>query len=67
MFFAGGGVPGGTVVGSSDKIGGYPATEPQTPENLGATIYHALGLPSTPAWRDPANRPHFLYQGKPLF
>jgi hypothetical protein len=67
VFFAGGGVPGGTVVGSSDKIGGYPATEPQTPENLGATIYHALGLPATAAWRDPADRPHFIYGGEPIF
>jgi hypothetical protein len=67
VFFAGGGVPGGTVVGSSDRIGGYPATEPQTPENLGATIYHALGIPATAAWRDPADRPHFIYGGEPIF
>jgi uncharacterized protein (DUF1501 family) len=67
VFFAGGGVPGGTVVGSSDKNGAYPATEPQTPENLGATIYQALGIPATAAWRDPAERPHFIYQGEPIF
>ena len=45
VFFAGGGVRGGTVVGSSDKIGGYPAANPQTPENMAATIYHAAGHP----------------------
>ena len=56
----------GTVVGSSDRIGGYPAADPQTPENLAATIYQSLGLPRTAAWRDPANRPHFLYQGEPI-
>jgi hypothetical protein len=67
VFFAGGGVPGGTVVGSSDRIGGHPATEPQTPENLGATIYAALGIPRTAAWRDPADRPHFIYGGEPIF
>ena len=27
VFFAGGGVRGGTVVGSSDRIGGYPASD----------------------------------------
>src|SRR5207247_2337115 len=32
LFLAGGGVTGGRVVGSSDKSGGYPATDPQTPE-----------------------------------
>ena len=49
VFFVGGGVRGGTVIGSSDKNGAFPATEPQTPENLAATIYHALGLPPTAA------------------
>ncbi len=66
VFFAGGGVRGGTVVGSSDKTGGHPRSEPQTPENFGATIYSALGLPQTAAWHDPAGRPHFIYQGKPI-
>ena len=28
VFFAGGGTRGGMVVGSSDKIGGHPATDP---------------------------------------
>ena len=45
VFFAGGGVQGGRVIGSSDKIGGFPAANPQTPENMAATIYQALGLP----------------------
>lgn len=66
VWFAGGGVRGGSVVGSSDKNGGYPASDPQTPENLAATIYHSLGIPPTAAWRDPADRPHFLYQGRPI-
>jgi len=66
VFLAGGGIRGGTVVGSSDRIGGHPATEPQTPENLAATIYHALGIPPTAAWRDPADRPHFIYHGTPI-
>jgi hypothetical protein len=66
VFFAGGGVRGGTVVGSSDKTGGYPQSDPQTPENLGATIYSALGIPETTAWHNPTNQPHFVYQGKPI-
>jgi hypothetical protein len=66
VFFAGGGVRGGTVVGSSDRIGGYPATSPQTAENMAATIYQALGLPRTAAWHDPADRPHFIYQAEPI-
>ena len=66
VFFAGGGVNGGTVIGSSDKIGGYPASDPQTPENMAATIYHALGIPETAAWQDEANRPHHIYHGTPI-
>ncbi len=66
VFLAGGGIAGGKVVGSSDKTGGYPATDPQTPENFAATIYSALGLPKTAAWRDAQGRPHYLYHGDPM-
>jgi len=66
VFFAGGGVRGGTVVGSSDRIGGYPAADPQTPENMAATIYHSLGIPETLMWHDALNRPHHIYHGKPI-
>ncbi len=66
ILLAGGGVKGGKVVGSSDKNGGHPATEPQTPENFAATIYRALGLPKTCAWHDAENRPHHLYRAEPM-
>jgi hypothetical protein len=66
VFFAGGGVRGGTVIGSSDKLGAYPATSPQHPENMAATIYHVLGIPDTAAWRDELNRPHHIYHGQPI-
>lgn len=66
VFFAGGGVRSGTVVGSSDRIGGYPASDPQTPENMAATIYQSLGIPATAAWHDEANRPHHIYNGEPI-
>jgi uncharacterized protein (DUF1501 family) len=66
VFFAGGGVVGGRAVGSSDKQGGYPADDPQKPENLAATIYQSLGIPETAAWHDSANRPHHIYYGEPI-
>ena len=66
LWFAGGGVRGGTVVGSSDKIGAYPASNPQTPENMAATIYKALGIPETASWQDELDRPHQIYQGDPI-
>src|SRR5262249_14950648 len=66
VFFAGGGVQGGRAVGSSDKIGAFPATERQTPENLAGTIYHALGIPPTAEWHDVLGRPFAVYHGEPI-
>ena len=66
VFFAGGGVHGGNVIGSSDKIGGYPKDNPQRPENMAATIYQALGLPRTSAWHDLLDRPMPIYHGEPI-
>lgn len=66
VFFAGGGVRGGTVIGASDSLGAYPKSEPQTPENMAATIYESLGLPRTIAWKDTLDRPHQVYYGDPI-
>jgi hypothetical protein len=66
IWFAGGGIRGGTVVGSSDKLGAYPAAHPQTPENMAATIYKALGISDTAAWHDELDRPHQIYHGSPI-
>jgi hypothetical protein len=66
VFFAGGGVRGGTVVGASDKIGAFPAADPQTPENMAATIYHSLGIPPTTMWHDALDRPHHIYHDRPI-
>jgi hypothetical protein len=66
VFFAGGGIQGGQVIGSSDRIGGYPADRPQTPENMAATIYRSLGIPDTAVWHDEVNRPHHIYHGEPI-
>ena len=66
VFIAGGGVPGGRVIGASDKNGAYPLSDPQRPENLAATIYHALGIPDTAVWKDDLDRPHQIYYGEPI-
>ncbi|MSR31025.1 MAG: DUF1501 domain-containing protein [Gemmataceae bacterium] len=68
--FAGAGVRGGQVIGRSDKIGAYPATIPYTPDDLGATVYHTLGIDPETHVRDRQNRPSQLNRGKviePLF
>ena len=66
VLFAGGGVRGGTVIGSSDKIGGYPDEDPQKPENFAATIYDALGIPRDAQWNDLAGRPYPVYHADPI-
>ncbi|MEZ5326071.1 MAG: DUF1501 domain-containing protein [Verrucomicrobiales bacterium] len=65
-FFAGGGVTGGAIVGSTDPLGAYPASDPQRPEDFAATIYHALGIPQHATWNDLSGRPHFIYHGQPI-
>lgn len=41
---AGAGIPGGTTYGRSDKDAAYPVDKPVSPEDLAATVYHALGI-----------------------
>ncbi len=42
---AAGGVQGGQVHGVCDRWAAYPARDPVSPDDLGATILHALGRP----------------------
>jgi uncharacterized protein (DUF1501 family) len=62
--FAGAGVRGGQIIGKSDKIGAYPATTPYSPDDLGATVYHVLGVDPTSEVRDRQNRPVQLNRGQ---
>jgi len=57
VYFAGGGVKGGRVVGKSDDIGGYPVERPVKPSEIVATIYHSLGLDLETDLPGPAGRP----------
>ena len=66
VLLAGGGVRGGTVIGASDRMGAYPVADRQTPENLAATMYHALGIPRTATWREVDGRPHEIYRAEPI-
>ena len=44
MWFAGGGMKGGTVVGSTDEIGLKAVEERSHVHDIHATILHAMGL-----------------------
>lgn len=59
-YFAGGGVQGGRVVGSSDPIGAVPADRPVQPGDIAATIFHSLGLDLQTHLPGPSGRPFGL-------
>ena len=62
---AGGGIRGGVVYGESDKIGATVKDKPVRPQELSATIYHALGVPfESRVTRDGLSKP--LSTGQPL-
>ena len=42
---AGGGIRGGAVYGESDRHAAYVKDKPVRPQDLGATVYHALDVP----------------------
>jgi uncharacterized protein (DUF1501 family) len=53
----GGGVKGGQVIGSTDRLGTRPQTRPLTPSNIHATIYEVLGIDPKLQLLDPSGRP----------
>lgn len=63
---AGGGIRGGQIYGASDRIAEYPAEKPIAPQNLTATMYHALGFEPDTTLYDSQNRPHRLYGANPI-
>ena len=60
---AGGGIRGGTVHGASDKDAAFPIDSPTSPEDLAATIYHALGIDPELRLPDPEGRPVPVVEG----
>jgi hypothetical protein len=53
----GGGVKGGRIIGSTDKLGTAPNSRPVTPSNIHATIYQVLGMDPKLHLLDPSGRP----------
>lgn len=63
---AGAGVRGGTVHGSSDRIGGHPLDGLTLPQDLHATILHLAGFSPGTELRDTLGRPFPASRGKIL-
>ena len=68
IYFAGGGVKGGRIVGKSDEVGGYPVERPVKPSEVAATIYHSLGIDLETKLPGPQSRPYPLvdYGAQPI-
>ncbi len=66
VVLAGGGVRGGTMYGTSDKLGAYPESNPVTPGDLAATIFSRFGLDPATELHDLAGRPFRLAAGEPI-
>jgi hypothetical protein len=63
---AGGGIRGGMVHGSSDRLGAQPRDGMVRPESLIATILHCLGIPRQAELEDPLGRRFAVSHGEIL-
>jgi hypothetical protein len=57
---AGGGMRTGQVIGSTDKLAGYPKDRPVSFQEVFATLYHNLGIDPSTAITDRSGRPMYL-------
>jgi hypothetical protein len=57
FLLAGGGLPGGQVIGSTDRRGGSIQERPLGPGDLAATVFTHLGIDPAAHWTNPAGRP----------
>lgn len=65
--FAGAGIKGGTVYGSSDELGKRVAENPTKPEDLNATIAYLLGIETQNVHFSPSGRPFKVaHEGVPI-
>ena len=64
LALAGGGVRGGQVLGSSDRVGGLPKEGRVQPHDLTATIFHCLGYRPDTEVHDTLGRPLPISRGQ---
>jgi hypothetical protein len=66
VLFAGGGIRGGQVYGSSDKVAAYPADRKVAPEDVAKTVYHAMGIDDLEATDREGKRFNLMPDGEPI-
>ncbi|MBC7856360.1 MAG: DUF1501 domain-containing protein, partial [Pirellulaceae bacterium] len=63
---AGAGVKRGSIVGSSDRLGGEPTSERYGPWDVSATMFSALGIDPHGTYADAFGRPFVITEGRPI-
>ncbi len=66
IVLAGAGVARGGVVGSSDRLGAYPNSQPVGPWDVMATMFAALGIDPAGHYTDLTGRPYPIATGKAI-
>jgi hypothetical protein len=67
VFFAGGGIRGGTLYGASDAQAAYVKDKPASPGDICATIYECLGIDAEMPVHDYSGRPvPIAHGGRPI-
>lgn len=66
LALAGGGIPGGRVIGATDPEGKEKPTDPVSVDDLFATVLSVLGIDPRHEHMTPIGRPMRLSEGKPL-
>jgi Protein of unknown function (DUF1501) len=66
VVLAGGGIRGGQVYGASDRGAAYPSSQPVSPADIAATMYHCLGIDPRSHFTDQEGRPLVACSGDPV-
>lgn len=66
ILFSGAAVPGGAVLGRTDRIGAEVTDLPVSPADVAATLFAALGVDPHATIQDPQGRPHPISEGTPI-
>ncbi len=66
IFLAGGGIRGGQVYGSSDRLGAFPRDNATGPADVHATVFQALDIPLDAHFEDNSGRTYPITDGRPL-
>jgi hypothetical protein len=64
VLLAGGGLPMGQIIGSSDSKGAVPKTNPYRPENILSVLYRHLGIDPSLTFPDNSGRPRYILEDR---